>query len=51
VTVRAIAGLVALNVGYLLVGLTLLWALRGLPRWSDVARLAGLYDQLIAARR
>lgn len=41
-TVRAIAGLAALNVGYLLVGLTLLWALRGLPRWSDVARLAGL---------
>ena len=41
-TVRAIAGLVALNAGLALLGLSLLWALRVLPRWSDVLRLAGL---------
>jgi hypothetical protein len=31
-----------LNAGYAAMGLAFLWALRGLPRWSDVARLAGL---------
>jgi hypothetical protein len=41
-TVRAMLGLTALNGAYLLLGLTLLWALRALPRWSDVARLAGV---------
>ena len=41
-TVRAILGLAALNVAYTVVGTTLLWVLRGLPRWSDVLRLAGL---------
>ena len=41
-TARAIAGLVALNVGFAALGVTLLYALRGLPRWHDVLRLAGL---------
>ena len=40
--VRAILGLAALNGAYAVFGVTLLWALRGLPRWSDVLRLAGL---------
>jgi hypothetical protein len=42
VTVRTIAGLLALNVAYAVMGFTFLWALRGLPRWTDVLRLAGL---------
>jgi hypothetical protein len=42
VTVRAILGLAALNGAYAVLGLTLLWAVRGLSRWSDVLRLAGL---------
>jgi hypothetical protein len=42
VTVRAIVGLAGLNGAYAVVGITLLWALRGLPCWSDVLRLAGL---------
>jgi hypothetical protein len=42
VTVRAILGLAALNGAYAVLGVTLLWAIRGLPRWSDVLRLAGL---------
>jgi len=42
VTIRAILGLVALNGAYALLGVALLWAIRGLPRWSDVLRLAGL---------
>ena len=41
-TVRALLGLAALNGAYAVLGVTLLWALRGLPRWSDVLRLAGL---------
>jgi len=42
VTVRALIGLAALNGAYAVLGVTLLWALRGLPRWADVLRLAGL---------
>jgi hypothetical protein len=42
VTVHAILGLAALNGAYAVLGVTLLWAIRGLPRWSDVLRLAGL---------
>jgi hypothetical protein len=42
VTVRAILGLAALNCAYALLGSALLWAIRGLPRWSDAFRLAGL---------
>jgi hypothetical protein len=42
VTGRGIVGLTALNGGYLLLGLSLLWSIRGLPRWTDVGRLAGL---------
>lgn len=41
-TVRAIAGLAALNLGFAVMGTTILWALRGLARWSDVVRLGGL---------
>ena len=41
-TSRAILGLVALNAGFAVLGLSLLWALRALPRWSDVLRLAGV---------
>ena len=41
-TLRAILGLVALNAGFAVLGLSLLWALRALPRWSDVLRLAGV---------
>ena len=41
-TVRAILGLAALNGAYAVLGMTLLWAIRGLSRWSDVVRLAGL---------
>jgi hypothetical protein len=42
VTVRAIAGLFALNLGFALLGIGLLQAFRGFSRWSDVLRLAGL---------
>src|SRR4029078_8375267 len=42
VTVRAIAGLAALNLGLSVVGTSFLWAARGLPRWTDVLRLSGL---------
>ena len=41
-TLRAILGLVALNAGFAVLGLSLLWTLRALPRWSDVLRLAGV---------
>jgi hypothetical protein len=41
-TLRALAGLVALNGAYLLVGSCLLWALRGWSAWREWARLAGL---------
>ena len=41
-TLREILGLTALNGAYAVLGVTLLWAIRGLPRWSDVLRLAGL---------
>ncbi len=41
-TVRAIAGLVLLNVGFAVMGTSLLWALRGFARWSDALRLGGL---------
>ena len=41
-TVRALLGLAALNGGYAAVGITILWVIRGLPRWTDVLRLAGL---------
>jgi hypothetical protein len=42
VTLRAILGLAGLNGAYAVLGTALLWAIRGLPRWSDVLRLAGL---------
>jgi hypothetical protein len=42
VTARAILGLAALNGAYAVLGLTVLWAARGLARWVDVVRLAGL---------
>lgn len=41
-TVRALAGLAALNVAYALAGLALLWAFRGFRTWGSVLRLAGL---------
>ena len=41
-TVRAVAGLAALNGALVLMGTSLLWAFRGFARWSDVLRLAGL---------
>lgn len=41
-TLRAISGLVVLNAGFAAVGLSFLYAVRGLPRWTDVLRLAGL---------
>lgn len=41
-TLRAIAGLVALNGAFALLGLWLLWALGAVPRWVDALRLAGL---------
>ena len=42
VTVHAILGLAALNGAYAVLGVTLLWAIRGLRHWSDVLHLAGL---------
>lgn len=41
-TLRAIAGLAALNLGFAVMGTTFVWAARGLPRWPDVLRLGGL---------
>ena len=41
-TIRAIAGLLVLNGGFAVLGLTWLFALRGLERLTDVIRLAGL---------
>ena len=48
-TLRAILGLVALNAGYAVLGITLLWAIRGFARWTDVLRLAGLAYLLAVA--
>jgi hypothetical protein len=42
VTVRALSGLVALNLAYAVVGLALLWALGAFRTWSAALRLAGL---------
>ncbi len=41
-TVRALAGIVGLNLAYALAGLSLFWGLRGFRTWGDVLRLAGL---------
>ncbi len=41
-TVRALAGIAALNLAYALAGLSLLWGLRGFRTWGSVLRLAGL---------
>jgi hypothetical protein len=41
-TIRAIAGLAALNLFVLSVGAALLWALRGWRWWSELLRLAGV---------
>ncbi len=41
-TVRALAGLAALNFAYALVGLSLLWGLLAFRTWGGVLRLAGL---------
>ena len=41
-TVRALAGLLLLNVGFAAAGLSVLYALRGFDRWGSVLRLAGL---------
>ena len=41
-TVRALAGLAALNLAYAVVGLTILWGIRGFRTWGDVLRLTGL---------
>ena len=41
-TLGAILGLAALNGAYAALGITVLWAIRGLARWTDVLRLAGL---------
>ena len=37
-----VGALVALNLGYAVMGTVFVWAVRGMPRWSDVARLCGL---------
>jgi len=42
VTIRALAGIVCLNLAYAVVGLSLLWGLRALRTWGDVGLLAGL---------
>jgi len=42
VTVRALAGLAALNVAYAVVGLSLLWAALAFRTWGGLLRLAGL---------
>ena len=41
-TVRALAGLAALNVAYAVVGLSLLWAALAFRTWGGLLRLAGL---------
>src|SRR4029078_12764923 len=41
VTVRALAGLAALNVAYAVVGLSLLWAALAFRTWGGLRRLAG----------
>ena len=41
-TVRAIAGLAAANAAFAVMGLTVLWALRGFRTWAEVLRLTGL---------
>jgi hypothetical protein len=41
-TVRALAGLAALHLLYLVVGASVLWALRGWLRWGSAVALAGL---------
>lgn len=41
-TVGAVVGLAALNLGFAVMGTTAVWAARGLERWADVLRLAGL---------
>ena len=41
-TWRALVGLLALNAGFALVGIAMLWALRGFRAWNDLLRLAGL---------
>jgi hypothetical protein len=42
VTLRALAGLAALNLAYGLVGLLILWGFRGFRTWGAVVRLTGL---------
>jgi hypothetical protein len=42
VTAHALVGLAALNALFLVSGLAVLWLVRGLETWIDVARLAGL---------
>ena len=41
-TVRAIAGLVALNLFFVVVGAGILWGLRGWRWWTELVRLGGL---------
>ena len=41
-SVHALAGLLALNLLYLVCGAAVLWLARGWPTWLDFARLAGL---------
>ncbi len=41
-TIRAIAGLLALNGAFAVMGTTVVWAFRGFALWTDVLRLAGL---------
>ena len=38
----AVGGLFALNLGYAVMGTAFVWAVRGTPCWSDIARLCGL---------
>ena len=41
-TWRALVGLLALNTGFALVGIAMLWALRSFRAWNDLVRFAGL---------
>ena len=41
-TTRALVGLAALNAGFAVTGLAVLYALRGFRHWTEIARLAGL---------
>jgi hypothetical protein len=41
-TARAIAGLVGLDLAFLVVGGTVLWAMRGFRTWAELLRLGGL---------